>query len=233
MASEKIETLLDEYFALGVAEGREGRTHDTPDGDAQRVRSALSSALAAQDAQAQRTDGWVMVPTDASPEMVRAWEDAYRDAPEGSGVAMAWELAWKAMISARPSPAPSGTSDPRKEALEEAAKLAETIGVHPVNVFAGGPEWYRHAKRIAAAIRALSSEPAVVVERPENIANTKFKIRERVRKIRGSSWQGRICGFYSTDLTAIGYCVESEREPGSVQIYPESALEPVEKGERG
>lgn len=49
----------------------------------------------------------------------------------------------------------------------------------------------------------------------------------RVRKIKGSSWQGPIVGFYSTVLTPVGYCVESEREPGSVQIYPESALEPV------
>lgn len=49
----------------------------------------------------------------------------------------------------------------------------------------------------------------------------------RLRKTKGSSWQGRVVGFYSTKLTPIGYCVESEREPGSVQIYPESALEPV------
>jgi hypothetical protein len=40
--SEKIEALLDEYFNLGVAEGREGRNHDTLNGDAQRVRYAIS-----------------------------------------------------------------------------------------------------------------------------------------------------------------------------------------------
>lgn len=55
----------------------------------------------------------------------------------------------------------------------------------------------------------------------------KFEQGDRVRKIKGSSWQGVICGFYSTELTNIGYAVESEREPGSVQIYPESALELV------
>jgi hypothetical protein len=49
----------------------------------------------------------------------------------------------------------------------------------------------------------------------------------RVRKTKGSSWQGPIVGYYSTVLTPVGYCVESEREPGSVQIYPESALELV------
>ena len=32
----------------------------------------------------------------------------------------------------------------------------------------------------------------------------------RVRKRRGSSWQGRIVGFYSTELTPVGYCVESD-----------------------
>lgn len=55
----------------------------------------------------------------------------------------------------------------------------------------------------------------------------KFKIGDRVQKTKGSSWQGRIVGFYSTSLTPVGYAVESEREPGSVQIYPESALAEV------
>lgn len=50
---------------------------------------------------------------------------------------------------------------------------------------------------------------------------------DRVRKRKGASWQGRVCGYYSTALTPEGYCVESERETGSVQIYPESALERV------
>jgi hypothetical protein len=53
----------------------------------------------------------------------------------------------------------------------------------------------------------------------------KFMLKDRVRKVKGSSWQGRVVGFYSTQLTPIGYCVESEREPGSVQLYPEAALE--------
>ena len=53
-------------------------------------------------------------------------------------------------------------------------------------------------------------------------------IGTRVRKVSGSSWQGKIVGYYSTDLTPNGYCIESEREPGSVQIYPEKALEFVD-----
>jgi hypothetical protein len=55
----------------------------------------------------------------------------------------------------------------------------------------------------------------------------KFQIGDRVRKIRGSSWQGHVRGFYSTTLTPYGCCVESEHEIGSVQIYPERALEAV------
>ncbi len=39
-------------------------------------------------------------------------------------------------------------------------------------------------------------------------------------------WTGLVVGFYSTSLTPIGYAIESENEPGSVQIYPESALKP-------
>jgi hypothetical protein len=51
----------------------------------------------------------------------------------------------------------------------------------------------------------------------------------RVRKKSGSAWHGRIVGTYRTTLTAEGYCVESEREPGSVQIYPAHALMAVEE----
>lgn len=54
-----------------------------------------------------------------------------------------------------------------------------------------------------------------------------FELKQRVRKTKGSSWQGRVVGFYSTTLTPVGYAVESERESGSVQIYPEAALELV------
>lgn len=54
-----------------------------------------------------------------------------------------------------------------------------------------------------------------------------FKIGDRVRKIKGSSLQGRVVGTYSTALTPRGYAVESEREIGAVQIYPEAALEPA------
>ncbi len=63
----------------------------------------------------------------------------------------------------------------------------------------------------------------------------KFQIGERVTKIKGSSWTGRVVGFYSTTLTPIGYNVESENETGSVQLYPEAALRslPVENGGGG
>ena len=52
-----------------------------------------------------------------------------------------------------------------------------------------------------------------------------FGIGDNVRKVRGSQWHGRVVGWYSTELTPEGYAVESDRERGSVQIYPASALE--------
>lgn len=52
-----------------------------------------------------------------------------------------------------------------------------------------------------------------------------YSYGDRVRKKSGSSWHGKVVGWYATDLTKLGWCVESEREPGSVQIYPEAALE--------
>lgn len=55
-----------------------------------------------------------------------------------------------------------------------------------------------------------------------------WKLGTRLRKLKGSCWQGKVVGYYSTDLTPIGYAIESEHEPGSVQIYPAAALEPVD-----
>lgn len=60
------------------------------------------------------------------------------------------------------------------------------------------------------------------------VADHWWPLGTRVRKPRGSSWQGRVVGYYSTSLTPEGYAVESEREPGSVQIYPRAALELME-----
>ncbi len=59
---------------------------------------------------------------------------------------------------------------------------------------------------------------------PDNAGARKFQLGDKVEKIKGSSWRGAVVGFYSTELTPIGYAVESENEPGSVQIYPEAAL---------
>lgn len=67
-------------------------------------------------------------------------------------------------------------------------------------------------------------EAALLAEREKATAGVKFKLGDRVTKTKGSSWTGLIVGFYSTKLTPIGYAVESENEPGSVQIYPENAL---------
>ena len=52
-----------------------------------------------------------------------------------------------------------------------------------------------------------------------------FKIGDSVKKKSGSSWEGRIVGTYSTELTPEGYAVESFAHKGSVQIYPVNALE--------
>lgn len=53
----------------------------------------------------------------------------------------------------------------------------------------------------------------------------KFKRGDMVQKIRGSEWHGMVVGFYTTAATERGYAVESMFEKGSVQIYPEAALE--------
>lgn len=70
----------------------------------------------------------------------------------------------------------------------------------------------------ALALRQLRHRIAALREAAE------WPLGTRVEKIKGSSWRGHVVGYYSTSLTPEGYCVESEREPGSVQIYPRAAL---------
>ena len=62
---------------------------------------------------------------------------------------------------------------------------------------------------------------AIAAMRP---ASGVFAIGDRVTKIKGSAWTGRVVGTYSTALTPEGYAIESENELGSVQIYPAAAL---------
>ena len=83
---------------------------------------------------------------------------------------------------------------------------------------------------IAAWNRRAALEEAGNAE-PAPTGQPKFKRGDRVRKIRGSSWQGVVVGDYSSSLTPEGYDVESEREPGSVQLYPAAALELVPAGD--
>ena len=42
-----------------------------------------------------------------------------------------------------------------RAARVECAEIAENLGVHPaLNIYDGGPAWYKHGKDIAAEIRA-------------------------------------------------------------------------------
>lgn len=56
----------------------------------------------------------------------------------------------------------------------------------------------------------------------------KYPLGTRMAKISGSSWTGAVVGYYTTKLTPQGLAIESENEPGSVQIYPVRALRVLE-----
>ena len=57
--------------------------------------------------------------------------------------------------------------------------------------------------------------------------DNKYEYGDYVKK-KGTKgqWHGIVVGIYSASCTEIGYAVESVFEEGSVQIYPEIALEP-------
>lgn len=120
---------------------------------------------------------------------------------------------------------------------------------YELQVNGGDPLWYPYnapagvaeqaeaaALLIAAAVNELprlladSDELAalrarVAQEQAWPASHTTFAFGDHVRKKRGSRWQGRVVGWYSTTLTSEGYAIESDTEQGSVQIYPASALE--------
>ena len=53
----------------------------------------------------------------------------------------------------------------------------------------------------------------------------RFVIGDLVRKKVNSEWRGEVVGYYSTENTPNGYSVKSLFEKGSVQVWPEAALE--------
>ncbi len=122
-----------------------------------------------------------------------------------------------------------------KEALTAAAQELDRIScVQNVTETKDTYEQFQLAKSFAdrgaaAAWRALRCPPHREGEDSAEL-DRKFKLGDRVTKTKDSSWNGRIVGFYSTAMTPVGYAVESEREPGSVQIYPESALAATRSG---
>lgn len=59
-----------------------------------------------------------------------------------------------------------------------------------------------------------------------NTEGWKYQLGDKVKKKKGSNWHGVVCGFYvNPPFTERGYNVRSAFEEGSVQIYPEDALE--------
>ena len=79
------------------------------------------------------------------------------------------------------------------------------------------------------AIPAITALRAAIEEAEKVEPKGMFRVGDRVTKIKGSNWTGRVVGTYSTSLTPEGYAVESETENGSVQIYPAAALRAAPK----
>lgn len=63
---------------------------------------------------------------------------------------------------------------------------------------------------------------------PESHLERTFQIGGMVRKRSGSWWEGRVVGFYRTEQTPDGVCVQLDKPMGPVQIYPASALATTE-----
>lgn len=81
----KLAELLHRYFELGVAEGREGRKHDTDAGDAQRVLSEIEAEIAKMNAEIKR------LTRVAADRQYMMWAYASMMGPKGLEVIAAWD----------------------------------------------------------------------------------------------------------------------------------------------
>jgi len=77
------------------------------------------------------------------------------------------------------------------------------------------------------------SEIAVAPTPESHVERRTFQIGDMVRKRSGSWWEGRVVGFYSTEQTPDGVCVQLDKPMGPVQIYPASALATTEGSDNG
>ena len=92
----------------------------------------------------------------------------------------------------------------------------------------GGTTFYSYDRNITIS-PAAEGAGDICQLMPDGGGDAQWPLGTRVRKLKGSSWTIRVVGFHSTKLTPEGYAVESENEPGSVQIYPRAALESTDQ----
>jgi len=102
-------------------------------------------------------------------------------------------------------------------------EIAKLLGIKHRNTPPGTKEMFGYEHEIERLYWAGFHEGQLKSSWPPT--HTTFALGDLVSKRRGSSWHGRIVGWYSTNLTPEGYAVESDHEPGSVQIYPAAALQ--------
>jgi hypothetical protein len=120
-------------------------------------------------------------------------------------------------------------TDNREKLIEAMARAmfdkhqSRSNSPHPWEPVKYRKPWLEEAEAALSAIEAMGAV-VVPVKATDTDKKGQFRIGDRVTKIKGSQWTGRIVGFYSTTLTPEGYAVESETEIGSVQIYPAAAI---------
>lgn len=112
-------------------------------------------------------EGWHLVPKEPTREMFEDWRDAYDRALIGSGVAWAWDDAYKAMLSAAP---PSPVAESGWQGIETLRTFIDRQG-DKLRTMKGSISWrngYGAAlDNITKVLDALPAPPHIADQRPE------------------------------------------------------------------
>lgn len=127
-------------------------------------------------------------------------------------------------LATRPAPAEDAVERVAKAIYEEDDPWCKAWHWPDLNTEAQGGQGTADRYRDIARAALAAMQPRG--KQQEWPADAAFAFGSFAKKKGKADWRGRICGWYRTDMTPLGYVIESAYHFGSVQLYPATGIEP-------